>query len=363
MSFLTRARDECSDEPGVAESLMMSKTRSSQQRIGAYGESLAALLVQKSGCWLPRNQGEDYGVDLEIELTEPSVAGEILKVQVKSAENVGRRSGEIEGILPRSMVHLGENLRVPLLLVVVETSTDRAWYLWVQQWWLHARQSGARFDQLPESSTVWIPESKELTAGLQGELKNVARGQTREQLVLSLSDTVRAAMHHKASTLLAPLVDLLVGVGPLPDSFPITEVIEGVVRMGGKIWDTHEGHIESRTLFTICRSFGDRFTVDEIDQLVWREDGYSRTGINALDLLYTYFPMHVGSLGLPARFASRADRRPAFYCALREAQPTASAAAGFQAYGLQIGYVDEWQLLDKVANRGRSAILDYVVPV
>lgn len=347
----------------------MSKTRSTQQQSGAHGERLIALFAEKSECWLGRHQEEDYGVDLELELTKPMVVGEILKVQVKSTEIVGRRSGEIEGTLPRSLVHLGENLRVPLVLVIVETSTDRAWYLWVQRWWLNARQAGARFDRLPESSTVWIPEAQELAAGLRGELKNVARGQTWEQLVLSLGDTVRAALHQKSSTLLAPLADLLVDIGPLPDPFPLATVIDRVVEMGGKIWGTREGNLEVKALFTICRAFGDRFTVEQIDQLVWREEGYSRTGINALDLLYTSFPLHIVSLGLAARYTNRADPRPAFYCALREAHPGIDqfslprVAAGFQAHGLRLVDVDESRLLDKLANRGASAILDFVVAV
>lgn len=347
----------------------MSKSRSRGQQIGALGERLVAMVSEKSGCWLPRHQGEDFGIDLELELTKPAVMGEILKVQVKSNATIGRRAGEIECSLPRSLVRLGENLRVPLILIVAETNTDRAWYLWVQRWWQELRRKGARFDRLPESSTVWIPESHELMAGLQGELKDIARGQTWEQLVMNLTDTVRAAIFHESPTLLGPLTDLLVGIGPLPDPFPIGGIIDRVVGMGGKIWGTPEGNKEVSLLFTLCRSFGDRFTVDQIDQLLWRGEGYSRTGINALDMLYTCFPQHVASLALAVRYAERSERKPAYFCALREAHPTVSdfglgrAAVGFQSYGLCLVKGGELELIDKLANRGVSAILDYLVAV
>lgn len=344
----------------------MSKTRSNQQQTGSHGERIVALQAERSGCWLARHQEEDFGVDLEFELSHPAVVGEILKVQVKSTETIGRRTGEIEGILPQSLIHLGENLRVPLVLVIVETSTERAWYLWIQRWWLHARQKGARLDQLPESSTVWVPEGHELAAGLVGELKDIARGQTPEQLIISLSDAVRAAVHQRSSALLGPLTDLLASVGPLPDPFPLGLVIDRVLEMGGDIWGTPKGNLETRMLFTICRAFGYQFTVEQIDQLVWREEAYSRTGINALDALYTSFPRHLVGLALSIRYAQRDEARPAFYCALREAHPTIShlsllgAAPGFQAHGLRFVDVDESTVQNKLANRGPSAILDFI---
>ncbi|HKP04885.1 MAG TPA: DUF4365 domain-containing protein [Chthoniobacterales bacterium] len=347
----------------------MSKTRSNQQQTGSHGERIVALLAENSGCWLARHQQEDFGIDLEFELTHPAVVGEILKVQVKSSETIGRRTGEIEAILPKSLIHLGENLRVPLVLVIVEISTHRAWYLWIQRWWLHARQKGARLDQLPESSTVWVPEEHELVAGLQSELKDIARGQTPEQLVISLSGAVKAAVQQRSSVLLAPLIQLLASVGPLPDPFPIGLVIDRVLEMGGKIWGTPEGNRETGMLFTICGAFGDRFTAEQIDQLVWRGENYSRTGINALDALYTSFPRHVVGLDLSRRYANYGELRPAFYCALREAHPTISylsllaAAHGFRAHGIRLIDVDESTLFDKLASRGPSAILDYVEAV
>jgi hypothetical protein len=345
----------------------MSKVRSTQQQTGDFGERFVGVIVEKSGCWLTRNQDRDYGVDLEIELTEPKVAGEIVKLQVRSTETVSRNAGSIEAALPRTLVHLGENLRVPLLLVVFETSTERAWYLWVQRWWLQARQNGVRFDQLAETTTVWIPETQEFAPGLQGELKDIGRGQTREQLVLSLSDTVKAAIHHDDPFLLGPLTDLLAKLGPLPDPFPISLVIDRVVCLGGKIWATVEGNRESQLLFTLCRVFGDRFTVEQIDQLVWRGEGYSRTGINALDLLFTAFPDYIARLSLATRWTCRTDPRPAFYCAFRKAYPKdeifclVRPAFSFRSNGLYVTNMDEGTMLNHLANRGASALLDYLV--
>lgn len=344
----------------------MAKQRSRQQKTGATGEGLVAWLAQKSGGWIVRPQHADFGVDLELELDEPTVAGQLLKIQVKASETVERRDGKIGCTVPRSLVHLAENLRVPLILVRVDVATEQAWYLWIQRWWLSAREKGVRFDRLPEESMAWIPEEDELLVGLQGELPRLARGHTREQLVLSLSDTVRAAIHQGDVHLLSALTDLLEGVGPLPDPFPIASIIDRVVTMGSAIWGTTDGNELSRVLFCLCRSFGDRFSVDQIDRLVWRADAYSRTGINALDLLYTNFQERTVGLALAQRYAGYENKRPAFFCALRETYPGKSEfglprfAGGFHAHGFRLPEFDNGMLFDKIANRGASAILDVV---
>lgn len=343
------------------------KARHERQRVGKYGERLVCLLADKSGHWLARSQEEDFGVDLELELTAPAVAGEILKVQVKSSTKVERDGSSVKCLLPRSLVHLGENLRVPVLLAVVEESTDRTWYLWIQRWWLQQRENGVRLDRLPENITVLLPDRDRLPAGLDGELRRIARGQTREQLVLSLSDAVRGAVRHNDSSLLASLVDVLARIGPLPDPFPIGMVINRALRLGAGLRGTDEGANVSRTLFELCRAFGDRFTAGQIDRLVWRGTGYSRTGIDALGLLYTNFPEATVARNLSARYAEEKDPRPAYYCALRERHPTvtdfelARLAAGFAAVGLRF-HGDPFDLLDKIANRGASAILDHLAP-
>jgi len=54
-------------------------TRFPQQKIGAIGHKWLAALIEEHSDWLKRDLGEDYGIDIEAELTENGVRGKILK--------------------------------------------------------------------------------------------------------------------------------------------------------------------------------------------------------------------------------------------------------------------------------------------
>ncbi|AOS46430.1 hypothetical protein Verru16b_03536 [Lacunisphaera limnophila] len=348
----------------------MAKTRSQQQAVGAKAEASAVWVAEASENWIVRHQVQhDFGMDIELELAIPAVAGELIKLQVKSTTTATQKQGRVACQLPKDLVHIGENLRIPLVLVWMDRSKERAWYLWVQRWWLSQRQEGVRFQDLPESITVWIPSAHDFRRGLTGELQQMARGETHEQLVLSLSDTVRAASRQDNAKMLTTLTDLLVEVGPLPDPFPIGAVIDRAVAMGLEIWGTPKGNKIVELLFRLAEIFGDRFTVEQIDRLIWRDETYSRTGINVLSRLYRYFPKHISQLKLPERYAGKKNPCPAFFCTLQEAFPNVSelglqeAAREFRAFGFRLATTEEYDVLDKLMNRGPSALLDYLYPV
>jgi Domain of unknown function (DUF4365) len=56
------------------------------QILGSQGQNLVALIINESGHWIARAQGEDFGIDMEAELSSPSVQGQLLKIQIKASE-------------------------------------------------------------------------------------------------------------------------------------------------------------------------------------------------------------------------------------------------------------------------------------
>jgi hypothetical protein len=61
--------------------------RPHSQRIGSAAQRFVELEIEKSGNWISRRQDEDFGIDLEAEIAEPSVSRQIIKVQIKSTES------------------------------------------------------------------------------------------------------------------------------------------------------------------------------------------------------------------------------------------------------------------------------------
>jgi hypothetical protein len=62
------------------------KQRSRGQKIGDIGEAYVRAWVEEAGGWIARAQEKDFGVDLELELDERGVRGELIKVQVRTHE-------------------------------------------------------------------------------------------------------------------------------------------------------------------------------------------------------------------------------------------------------------------------------------
>jgi hypothetical protein len=99
--------------------------------------------------------------------------------------------------------------------------------------------------------------------------------------------------------------------------------------------------------------------------MVLREESYSRAGLVALGILYDDFPDHMRSLNLPNYFIG-VEPRVAYYCAFREAFPRETSVNVFTDPGsftfACLRYVQPEMFWDKYANRGPSALLDYLEP-
>lgn len=341
--------------------------RSKAQKIGSQGHKWAISQIENHPHWLARDLGsEDFGVDAEAELNIDAIKGEILKLQFKTSEQVLRKDGRVRIDIERKYVEYAESCRYPVILVRVDLSAKQAWYLWLQKWILEERTKRNKVPAHQGSFTTWIDESQTLAGGLDTELKAIARWEGETQLALSLRDATRAAAATYNPKLTARIVDLLAEAAPIMAGVQFDAILREAVLMGDRLRGTPEGNAVGDQLFTMVRKLGNQMTVETVDLMVRREDAYSRTGVNGLGILYDEYFTHASSLGLTKHFLENGLSDVAYYCALREAYPDK------QSYGFMSGQFDfvfaglkcapDGRFLDKFANRGPSAILDYLVP-
>jgi hypothetical protein len=102
---------------------------------------------------------------------------------------------------------------------------------------------------------------------------------------------------------------------------------------------------------------------------VIRGDSYSRTGINALGIMYDQFPEHMKTLLLGELFRDHDDWRITYFCNLRDkyagvsvfALMTSDYDCSLESYNLHPSVKDRGH--DRWANRGDCALLDYAYEV
>lgn len=159
------------------------------------------------------------------------------------------------------------------------------------------------------------------------------------------------------------------GVIPARGAAPyktINLILEEGVLLGNKLRGTREGNEVAQQIFSLVRAHGDQMGLDSIDLMVRRNDLYSRTGLSGLGILYDEFFEHAKSLSLIDHFESIGLHDLAYYCALREHFPdkqdmsACMMSTEFKYGGFRVAYGD-FDLLSKYANRGPSAVLDFLV--
>lgn len=340
--------------------------RATSQKTGSQGHKWLMAHVEDHPDWLSRELGEDFGIDAEFELTDPELSGDILKVQIKSSEQVERKNGAVKFVLERKYLEYADACRYPLILIRVDVMSREAWYLWLQDWLLAQRVSGSPLVTHQTSWTVWVSDAQTVTVGLGGELKRIARWEGSSQLALSLRDAMHAAAAIGDRKMMLLLADAIASSADGLDQAGLNAVIDEAVKLGNRMRGTYEGDKVAAQLFAMVRRCGARIDAGTIDRLVLRGDTYSRAGLSSLAILYDEHFAHISSLGLSARYAA-VEARVAFYCAFREAHPAHNSAgvaidpSGFTFSGLR--YTQPDRFWDKYANRGPSAILDYLEPI
>lgn len=154
----------------------------------------------------------------------------------------------------------------------------------------------------------------------------------------------------------------LAAAAPTLGDASLDVIIAEAIRLGDRMWGTDEGNAIAQQLYVLVRKHGDRISPGSVSDMVRRAESSSRVGMVALGILYDEFFPHTKSLDLPALFL-KTHPQVAYYCAFREylgAGRQDFNPKGFTFAGLR--FLEPEGFLNKWANRGASAILDYVVP-
>lgn len=337
--------------------------RSPSQKVGARGHKWFSAHVEEHPDWLSREIGEDYGIDLELELHEGELRGDILKIQVKSQQHVERKNGRIRIEIERKYLEYARSCRYPVILVLVDVSAMEAWYVWLQDWLIRRRTSEDPLASSQDSWTCWVPESQTVRAALNHDLKSIARWEGDTQLVLSLLDAMRCAAATGQRSVVESIGTIVANSAAFAGEAALNAVIEQAVALGDRLRGTNEGNTVAQQLFAMVRHAGGSVSSNTVRNMVLRGDSYSRTGLAALEIIYNEYFEHACSLGLPEMFAPL-EPRVAYYCAFRETFPEHGFLfpdkTDFEYQGLK--YEAPKDSLNKYANRGPSAFLDYLFP-
>lgn len=320
--------------------------------------------IEEHPHWLARELGEDYGIDIEVELTEIGVRGEILKIQIKSTNGAEHSKNRVKFVIEKRYVDYAASCRYPVVLVLVDVGRKQAWYLWLQDWLLKMRTAG-EFSNDQESWTHWVSEADTIDNGLNRDLKSIAAWRGETQLTLSIMDALRAAAATYNRPVVEALGEMIVRYSPSMSGPSFDALVDQAIDLGSRLWATDEGNAIAQTMFGLARELGDRLSLGTIHRLIIRGESYSRVGLSTLGILYDEYFDHMVSLGLPEHFRP-IEPRVSYYCAYRETFPETNSSdpfsdpGGFEFAGLR--YVQPDMYWDKYANRGPSALLDYVVP-
>lgn len=332
--------------------------RSKSQHTGSLGQRRAALAFEETGTWIVRMQEEDFGVDMELELANQHPTGHFIKSQVKASDKTGSSVR-----LRNSFLRYAYESRVPFLLIHVRGKDNPINICWLQGCIEQARLQKSIYGSANTTliKAEWL---QPLNASTNDELIRVARGVHPISLAMMIRSLIGITLEMKDLAAAGLIVSLLRRYNAEMPYFPIGIVIDEIVSLGDRVWATTEGNALTALLFELCRAYPDHFSREQICKLVIRPHAYSRTGINALSILYDEQPLHLRSLELPDEFSKHADWRPSYFCSLREKyEGTPVTSLMFGDYDCTIG---SYQLdprakdgLNKWANRGDCAILDY----
>lgn len=340
-------------------------SRSPAQRIGSKGHRWLLSKIEDHDDWLARSLDEDFGIDAEAELTEGGVLGHIVKLQFKSSEAVSRKNNQIRVLIDKKYIDQAKSCRYPIIFVAADLTTREAWYIWLQRWILEERAKGERLEK-QETYSRWIRDSSTLERGLDEDWKNIARWRTETQLILSLLDTLKAATARYNEELISHFIELLRKTAPTIADASLDVLVSEAIYLGGRMRGTTEGLTISQLLYPLIREFGGKLSKHAVIEIVQRGETYSRTGLSALGMLYDEYFDRTASFGLPEYFVEQELPEVAYYCALREENPTKkcldfmSGPGDFTHAGLRFVDPEHVHFGCKYANRGPSAILDYL---
>src|SRR5579859_7231922 len=103
--------------------------RSLSQKLGSIGLNLVAAVIGTNPCWIVRRQTEeDFGIDLEAELSDPAVIGHLLKIQVKSTRRSNQNEGFVICRVDKRLLEYADSCRLPVILAVADITRKTVWF-------------------------------------------------------------------------------------------------------------------------------------------------------------------------------------------------------------------------------------------
>ncbi len=339
------------------------------QKIGSLGHSIVEMQVRQSPFWIARGLTEDFGIDIELEFAPEQVQGKFIKAQIKSHKTLSSKTDFLTEALPKSFLRYVYECRIPIILILVSTDTSQTWFLWLQKWLIDTKNVSNIYNESETKSfSVKVDKKNDFTAGLKRELISIANWENSTQLYIAVRDLANLSLKLYDDKLSKMLFDYLEEIREHTDNPDyLDSLISRVIELGTAIWATHEGNKVSQLLFKFIREHGDSLNADHIAKLILRGKDCSRTGINALGVLYDNFPKHAVSLNLIDMCKDFDDPRLHYYCTIRERYIDSSSGAWLsEKNDLTVGNLKadfssiNTSIFDKWANRGDSVIFDYV---
>lgn len=350
--------------------------RTFSQRKGDSAEGYVRRLFDDHPRWLARAQSHDFGVDLEAELAnfqadEQFLTGKLLKIQVKGGENWKRSNGSVSTTLPREYLDYIAQFRLPVILVVVDTSSGEAWWLWLQEWLL--RNEARLVTSTATTVTVTTPLHQRVVEGMDGPLASIASGENPTSLIIALRELATTARSANNIEIVQTIFDLLDKVEAPSREWALEKTIDSLIGLGTNVgfWQTQQFVPQ---LLAIVERIGPSLNAEQIMRLVVRGETYSRAALYALSKLYDVWPDHTQALKLPEKFRGAGIDAVAWYCDLREAYPELRsfdlwrALGGGKLFRLEFGGLklfDDTNTRDRISmswpNRGDSIFLDFLV--
>ncbi|MEI6265835.1 MAG: DUF4365 domain-containing protein [Sphingobacteriia bacterium] len=346
--------------------------QTNSQKIGSLGHSIVETQIKNSGFWIGRNLNEDFGIDIELEFAPNEVSGKFVKAQIKSHLKISNDKDFITEYLKKSFLRYCYECRVPIILIVVSTETSESWFVWVQKWLIDSNNISNIYNETESDSLgVTIHNTSNFIIGLKREIILIATWENSTQLFIAVRDLANLSLQlydDKLSLILFNYLEEFKSDTQTNINY-LDTLIEKVILLGMGIWATDEGNKVSQMLFKFIRDHGEKLNANHISKLVIRGNDCSRTGINALGVLYDHFPKHAISLKLTERFKNFADPRLHYYCTIKERYLSKRIGWLTEKDDLKVGKLKldlssiNGSLLEKWANRGDSVIFDYVFEI
>jgi sRNA-binding carbon storage regulator CsrA len=346
--------------------------RNKSQKIGSLGEKLVSYIIENDENWLVRNQNEDFGIDLEAELTTFGINGDLIKIQVKSTTRVKIIGDKICFDIENKYLTYALNCRLPIIYVLVDIVKKDAWYVWLQGL-LYSRIDIKEGLFKKEKTRIYLSTSANLVLGLKNDLQTIASGKNKLQFQIELMALIKITTTFGDENLTEKLINVLNSFDDafydISNELVIKKFIEEAISEAAKTATYNGPDInKSLLLYKLARISGAYFSIENIKKMVFVEERnvYSLAGFNTLDILYDEYFDHIKKMRLFKIFNKNKHPRLYYYTKLREKYPHVSLMSILfdhnNKYNKNIGDLTikdedlEW-IWGKGITRGNSSIL------